>query len=140
MTTTTAYTPLEALLFFQVLSTVGVEPSAFSKISDLLKENEFIREAKTFDAGRLSPDSLRELYLNLLKEEVRSDNEIARPEGRDVLGNGESLNFRKRKLSTPPLASVSDAARHIHLLPQLVARLYTRYRQHAIEEIREEER
>jgi len=140
MTTSTAYTPLEALLFFQSLPTIGVEPSSFSKISDLLKENEFVREAKTFDAGRLSPDSLRELYLNLLKDETRSDNELARPEGPNVLGDGQPQTSRKRKLSTPPLASVSDAARHIHLLPQLVARLYARYRQHVIQEIREEER
>ena len=46
---------------------------------------------------------------------------------------------RKRKRS-PSLLSVQEASKHVHLIPQLITRLYGRYRDHVIRDIREDER
>ncbi|KAI9665656.1 MAG: hypothetical protein M1821_003590 [Bathelium mastoideum] len=135
----TAYTPLETLLLFQSLASNGVEPSALSRTSDFLKNNPFIRTAKAYDTGRLSPDALRELYLSLLKEEVRAElDEASTPEGQESNGIVENAS-RKRKRS-PSLLSAQEASKHTHLVPQLIARLYARYREHVIRDIREDER
>ena len=73
MSELTAYTPLESLLLFQALRADGVTSISFSRISDQLKSIPLIRNDPTYDGGRLSPDALRELYLRLLKDEVRGD-------------------------------------------------------------------
>ncbi|KAH0544793.1 hypothetical protein FGG08_001022 [Glutinoglossum americanum] len=135
MNTLTAYTPLESLLLFQSLATHGAEPSAFSKISDLLKGNPLVRQAKTFDTGRLSPDALRELYLSLLKED--SSSEAVRNGGLEQPGDEGQSNSRKRKLQTPPLPDISHQTQR---LPQLVKRLYARYIENITKLIREDER
>jgi hypothetical protein len=135
MNTLTAYTPLESLLLFQSLAKYGEEPSAFSKISDLLKGNPLVRQAKTFDTGRLSPDALRELYLSLLKED--SSGEVGRNGALEQPGDeGQSIS-RKRKLQTPPLPDVAQQAQR---LPQLVKRLYARYIENITRLIREDEK
>ena len=132
-TTNTLHSPLEELLFFHTLQTFGAEPSAFSKISAALNDNSFVRTDPGYDADRLSPGNLQQLYLRLLKEEVRSSlRDAEAPET-----EGES-NKRKRK-PTPPLQSLEEALQHEHLLPQLVQGLYARYQEHAVGEIREEE-
>ncbi|KAK5011146.1 hypothetical protein LTR60_004819, partial [Cryomyces antarcticus] len=136
----TAYTPLESLLLFQSLKEHGIQPSSFSKVSDLLKNAPLVRDAPTFDSGRLSPDSLRELYLGLLKEEVKSELEDTSNGDRETQSGGLSPGARKRKAPSPSLPSVQDAAKHAHLVPQLVQRLYVRYRGHVTREIREDER
>ncbi|MCJ1397806.1 hypothetical protein MMC11_001002 [Xylographa trunciseda] len=132
MTTNELYTPLEAFLFFQALRSYGVQQSSFSTISDALKQNEFIKNAND---ERFEPESLKRYYLQLLKEEIRGESLQESSQSKD--GNH---NPRKRKLSTPPLESIDGTAEHEHLLPQLVNRLYARYRDHAIGTIREEER
>ena len=132
MTTNDTYTPLEAFLFFQSLRGYGVQPSSFSRISDALKQNEFI---KNDNDERFQPESLKRFYLDLLKEEVRGE----RLQGSKQSNDGDH-NPRKRKLSTPPLESIDGTAEHEHLLLQLVNRLYARYRDHAVGVIQEEER
>ncbi|KAL9078350.1 MAG: hypothetical protein Q9157_002742 [Trypethelium eluteriae] len=135
----TAYTPLESLLLFQSLALNGVEPSTFSRTSDLLNNNPHVGSAKAYDSGRLSPDALRELYLRLLKEEVKSElDESTTSEAQESNGVPDAAS-RKRKRS-PSLPSVQEASKHAHLIPQLIARLYARYREHTIREIREDER
>ena len=134
MTTKTLHTPLEVLLFFQSLGSIGVDSSSFVKISELLKENEFIHEHQSYDPERLSPDSLKTLYLQLLKDVIRNENSARVSPGKD----GER-NTKKRKLSTPPLQSIDEAAEHKRLLPQLINRLYARYRDHIIIAIQEDE-
>ncbi|MCJ1317647.1 hypothetical protein MMC15_002972 [Xylographa vitiligo] len=132
MTTNDTYTPFEAFLFFQSLRGYGVHPSSFSKISDALKQSEFI---KSNNDERFEPESLKRFYLELLKEEIRGE----RFKGSKQSNDGDH-NPRKRKLSTPPLESIDGTAEHEHLLPQLVNRLYARYKDHAIGMIQEEER
>lgn len=134
---TSAFTPLEALLLFQYLSTYGVSPTGFTKISDLLKNDAQIRRGPSFDAGRLSPDVLRDYYLRLLKDEARSEIEVAEiPQA----GANSEPGSRKRKAPSPTLPTIQEASKNSHLIPQLVRKLYARYREHAIIEIKAEER
>ncbi|KAF1991455.1 hypothetical protein K402DRAFT_125719 [Aulographum hederae CBS 113979] len=134
-----AYTPLESFLLFQYLSQDGVTTSAFSRISDLLTSNPYIRKASNFDRGRLSPDALRHLYLAILKEEVKSELETAAANDHDSR-NGDATNSRKRKAPSPSLPTVAEASQHAHLIPKLIAKLYTRFREVTVAQIRDEER
>ena len=130
------HTPLESLLLFQTLHQYTTEPPSFATISDTLKNNELLRESDSFELNRLEPDALKNLYLRLLKEEAKSE-----ARARDLVGQkNEQQNPRKRKLSSPPLETIDEALQYTHLLPQLVNRLYFRYRDHAIKSIEEEER
>ncbi|KAF9633162.1 hypothetical protein BFW01_g4056 [Lasiodiplodia theobromae] len=132
------YTPLESLLLFQSLACYGVEAPVFAKVSDLLLHNDAVKNAASFSPDRLTPDALRDLYLHLLKEEIRDELD-PRSENEPPVQNGDSPS-RKRKAPSPNPPSVQEAAQHQHLLPQLIAKLYTRYRRHAIDEIREHEK
>ncbi|KAF2659371.1 hypothetical protein K491DRAFT_622911 [Lophiostoma macrostomum CBS 122681] len=133
-TSLTAYTPLESLLLFQSLNTYGVGSSIFSRISDLLKNNPTVTNAKSFQSGRLSPDALRNFYLASLKEEIKSEGHDGAHEGDGP--NGDARNPRKRKAPSP---SLQEAAQHAHLIPKLVHKLYARYRSAVTEQIRDEE-
>ena len=133
---TDVHTPLESFLLFQTLHPFTAEQPSFAKVSDTLKNNELLRESDSFELNRLEPDALKDLYLRLLKEEARSD-----AKGRDSVGQkNDQDNTLKRKLSSPTLETVDEALRYSHLLPQLVNRLYFRYRDHAIKSIEDEER
>ncbi|KAH9826992.1 Bromodomain [Teratosphaeria destructans] len=134
----TSYSPLESLLLFQALRHQNAHDQfSFNRISSQLKSIPLIYEAPGYDSGRLSPDALRDLYLSLLKEEVKRDLERqAEPENGVATIDGS----RKRKASSPPLPTVQEAAQHSHLIPQLVTRLYANYREKAVREIREYER
>ncbi|KAK4507800.1 hypothetical protein PRZ48_001535 [Zasmidium cellare] len=135
-TSYSAYTALESLLLFQGLRADGVHPSSFNKISDQLKSISLISNEPSYDSGRLSPDALRELYLDLLKEEVKEDLE-RQVNGDSHLTNGDvSPGSRKRKAPSPSLPTVKEAAKHSHLIPQLVTRLYARYRNHTVQKLR----
>jgi Bromodomain len=133
MNTTTAYTPLESLLLFQSLIVWGTDPDVFIRTSTLLKTNTLIRDGETYDPGRLSPDALRELYLQLLREELRL-------EATQGEGKGDASPTRKRKLQSPQLPTIKDANEYSEKLPQLVDRLYGRYRDLMIKSIQEDER
>lgn len=131
-----AHTPLESLLLFQTLHPFTADPPSFGNISDTLKKNELLRESDSFEQNRLEPEALKDLYLRLLKEEARSE-----AQRRDQVDQkNEQQNPRKRKLSSPLLETVDQALQYSHLLPQLVNRLYFRYRDHAIKSIEDEER
>lgn len=136
----TAYTPLESLLLFQALRAEGVESISFNKISERLKSIPLVTSDPAYDAGRLSPDALRQLYLDLLKQEVKRDLE-RQPDGEHGVVNGDvSPGSRKRKAPSPSLPTVHEAAQHSHLIPKLVERLYARYRQNAVNQIRDYEK
>lgn len=134
MNTTAPYTPLESLLLFQSLLQYGIEAAAFSQISQSLQNNSLIRGGKSYDAGRLSPESLQELFLQLLREELKSENEHSEKPDTSL-----SPNSKKRKLQAPPLPTLQDARAHVAKLPLLIDRLYARYRDHTVREIREDE-
>lgn len=129
-----SYTPLESLLLFQSLLSHGIGDADFLRTSDLLKNNPLIKEGATYDARRLSPESLQELFLQLLREEL--DNEADTPDRPD---SGLSPNSKKRKLQPPPVPTLKDARDHISRVPILADRLYARYRDHIVREIREDE-
>lgn len=131
MNTTTAYTPLESLLLFQSLAAHGTKPDAFSRISDLLQNNPLVKDGDTYDPGRLSPEALRELYLQLLMEDLKNET---------LVESHEDTQSKKRKLPSPPPPAIKDSNEYNEKLPQLVDRLYARYRDHMIRLIREDER
>ena len=135
-TNRTFHTPFEVLVFFQSLRSLGVDATSFSRTSELLRRNEFIRNDEAFDEDRLSPESLKQLYLALLKEEVQNEQ---RRQNKAPPG-GSQANPRKRKLSSPPLSTLDESAQHQHLIPHLVNRLYARYRDHAVHVVQEEQR
>ncbi|PPJ56360.1 hypothetical protein CBER1_00659 [Cercospora berteroae] len=132
----TAYTHLESLLLFQALRCEGVHPVSFNRISSQLLSVPLVRNDPAFDAGRLSPDALRELYLGLLKEEVKQDLGRDHDEENHLSNGDASPSSRKRKIASPVLPTVHEAAQHAHLIPQLVTRLYARYRENAVSKIK----
>ena len=69
-TSGSAYTTLESLLLFQCLHAYGVGAAVFSRISDLLKKNPDVTGHRYFQSGRLSPDALRNFYLERLRREI----------------------------------------------------------------------
>lgn len=128
-----AYTPLESLFLFQSLLTQGIDTAAFARISDVLKNNALIKGGESYDPSRLAPDALQKLFLLLLKEEVKCDSDGGK-EG------GSSPNSKKRKVASPTLPTLKDASEYIEKLPLLVDRLYARYRDHVVKQIREDEK
>lgn len=133
MSAPAAYTPLESLFLFQSLLTHGIDTAAFARISDVLKNNALIKGGESYDPSRLTPDALQKLFLLLLKEEVKGDSDSGK-EG------GSSPNSKKRKLASPTLPTLKDASEYIEKLPLLVDRLYARYRDHVVKQIREDEK
>jgi len=126
-----AYTPLESLLLFQSLEAYGTHETSFTKISQLLTENDLVRHDQTFDTARLTAAALQDLYLHLLGDELRVDGE------RNV---DEDASSKKRKLSTPALPTLKDAQKYEDKVPGLVDRLYSRYRERMVAAIVEDER
>ncbi|GAB7362502.1 hypothetical protein MBLNU230_g2823t1 [Neophaeotheca triangularis] len=132
----TNYTPLEQVLLFQALRAHGIAPTSFTTISNQLKASRLVTSDPQYDATRLDPDALGQLYLALLKDEVRYDQERLQ----STVDNGsQSPGSKKRKAQSPSLTTVQEAAQHSHLLPKLVERLYARYRKVAVEKIKRQE-
>ncbi|KAL3469889.1 hypothetical protein BJX99DRAFT_62855 [Aspergillus californicus] len=134
-----AYTPLESLLFFQSLAALNTRPSNFSSISDLLSGNRFVREHGSFDAHRLSPESLEDLYTTLMRDGIGS-NSTLEPNGHNPDSTSPS-NPKKRKITSPRPDGLSDGGNgHPGFVPGLVSHLYARYKELAAKEIRSEEK
>ncbi|KAK7413071.1 hypothetical protein QQX98_008079 [Neonectria punicea] len=131
-----AYTPLESLFLFQSLLTHGVDTGAFARISELLINNALIKEADTYDPTRLRPDALQQLFLLLLRDELKSEEE-GQDGPEDATGSPTS---KKRKLASPPLPTLKVVYENVDKVPILVNRLYARYRDHVVKQIREDER
>jgi len=138
-----AYTPFESLLFFQSLATRDPRPASFAAISDLLRNNPFVRQDAAFDTERLRPEALQELYTTLMREGIEEARSHASP-GPDQNGHNPDSspgpNPKKRKLSSPTAEGLFDAAAHATVVPKLVSRLYARYKERVTREIRNEER
>jgi hypothetical protein len=130
MNSTTSYTPLETLLLFQSLVAYGIEDQNFIQISDHLTNNPLIKDGETYDAQRLTADALRELFLQLLRDELRAEDQE----------DGSPTATKKRKLQSPPPPSIKDAQEHRDRLPILVDRLYARYRDYMVRAIEDDER
>lgn len=137
-----AYTPFESLLFFQSLATLGTRPINFASISDILRNNTFVRENVAFNADRLSPEALEELYTTLMREGLDGARAVSLPEQNGVHPEGaQPTNPLKRKIASPrPEVLVDNGRSHASFLPELVSHLYARYKELATREIRNEER
>ncbi|KAI1817088.1 hypothetical protein GGS20DRAFT_534377 [Poronia punctata] len=133
--TPTNYTPLETLFLFQLLSKYGFINGSFDRISQELRSTPLVFEQIGYDAGRLAPDALQKLAHQLLSEEQRREAEAATERG----VNGLSPTSKKRKIQSPPLPSLQEAHEHPNKLPVLVDRLYARFRDDLVRQIREDE-
>ncbi|KAI1748533.1 hypothetical protein F4782DRAFT_356619 [Xylaria castorea] len=132
----TAYTPLESLILFQLLSKYGFINDSFDRIAQELQSSPLVLEQEEYDAARLTPDSLQQLALQLLSEEQRREAGAAAEKG----ANGLSPTSKKRKLQSPALPTLKEAHEHPEKLPILVDRLYARFRDEIVRQIREDER
>ncbi|KAJ2971167.1 hypothetical protein NUW58_g9493 [Xylaria curta] len=132
----TAYTALESLFLFQLLSKHGFINGSFDRIAQELQNTPLILEQSEYDAGRLTPGALQQLALQLLSEEQRREADAAAEKGT----NGVSPSSKKRKLPNPPLPTLKEAHEHPEKLPVLVDRLYARFRDEIVRQIREDER
>lgn len=135
-----AYTPLESLLFFQSLAAYDTRPTSFVSISDLLRNNKFVRENGAFDAHRLSPEALEELYSTLMRDNGDSSVSANEPNGHHSESTSPS-NPKKRKITNSrPDGLSDDGKRNPGVIPYLVPHLYAKYKELVTTEIRHEER
>ncbi|GLA31192.1 hypothetical protein M752DRAFT_276511 [Aspergillus phoenicis ATCC 13157] len=131
------YTPFESLLFFQSLAGLESPPANFTSISDVLRNNPFIRENAAYDAGRLSPEALEDLYTTLMRDGWDSTN--AGPNGHHA-ESATPNNPKKRKISSPRPDGLADKVHnHASKVPGLVSHLYARYKELVTREIEDEE-
>lgn len=129
MPSLTAYTPYETLAFCQSVARHGFDTTSFEDIAKSLNENQLIRENQTYDQTRLTAAALQELYRALLVEGKNADSPTV---------NGDNVNPRKRKLSTSPPPE-NDEPSDEQIPQSLVDKLYARFREQTIREIRVEE-
>ncbi|ROV97779.1 hypothetical protein VPNG_08627 [Cytospora leucostoma] len=138
MVNAASYTPLESLLLLTWIRSHGLdafEATAFPKLSHDLINHDSVKQDPTYDASRLNPDSLQELFLHLLQEELK-DEPVAQ---HDVAPGDASLSPNSRKRKRLSLAAhiktLHEARQHAHRLPDAEAKLYTRYKERAAREI-----
>ncbi|KAL6237299.1 Bromodomain-containing protein [Aspergillus navahoensis] len=131
------YTPLESLLFFQTLAAQDSRPTDFVSISDVLRNNKFVRENGAFDARRLTPEALEGLYSRLIRDGSDSSASTQEPNGH--LLESSPSNPKKRKIATPRPDGLSDA-KNPGFVPYLVTHLYAKYKELVTKEIRLEEK
>ncbi|KAG7294545.1 hypothetical protein NEMBOFW57_004620 [Staphylotrichum longicolle] len=134
-TSTTPHTPLETLLLFRGVAQHGLDDADFARISEALQRNGLVKAAPTYDARRLHPDTLRDLFLRLVREELRT-------ESQDTPGPDGALSpaSKKRRLQSPPLLTLSDARQHVEKIEAAHLKLHDAYLRHAVAEIRQFER
>lgn len=122
-----AYTHLESLLLFETVLKEGVDNAAWARISERLTNNAFIKGDETFDAARLKPDPLQNLFFRILQQELWGD------------GPGDGPGSRKRKLDGVPLPTLKDLAENVDKVPLIISRLWERYKAHKVKQIRDDE-
>ena len=130
----TQYTPFESFLFIHWIGGHGTESSAFLSASESLRTNHFVQTDKKYNRARLAPENLKILYDEL---------NHARESDLSPLINGNNFEHKD-----DPRKRESSAARHHlngsidneHYLARLVDELYIRYREDAVQEIKQQER
>ncbi|KAI1196559.1 hypothetical protein F5X97DRAFT_304945 [Nemania serpens] len=132
----TTYTSLESLFLFQLLSKYGFINGSFDRIAQELRSTPLVVEQSEYNASRLTAEALQQLALQLLSDEQRREAEVAAEKG----ANGLSPASKKRKLPTPSLPTLKEAHEHPEKLPILIDRLYARFRDELVRQIREDER
>ncbi|KAJ5505115.1 hypothetical protein N7463_007989 [Penicillium fimorum] len=132
-----AYTSFESLLFFQSLATSDSRPTSFGTISTLLRNNQLVRENVDFNADRLTPEALEDLYATLMRDGFSRDNAPS-VNGRPS-DTSSPPNPKKRKISSPRPDGLTGFT-HATLIPELVAHLYAKYKDLVTREIRDDEK
>lgn len=133
MPSITTYSPYETLVFFQSVARHGSHTSALQDIATALRQNEQIREDSNFDANRFSTDALQDLY----KKYINTRNATG-----DQLVNGDTQGERspkRRKLSHSPQPQDGVFSEEEQQLQGLVEKLYTRFKEEALREVKEHE-
>lgn len=131
MNTTTPYTPLESLLLFRAIALFGLDAAAFVRISEKLQRNELIKADSKYDVARLTPEPLQEHFLNILWDELKTDNDsIPRPDG------SPSPTSKKRRLQPPLRPTLKDAFRHVDKIESIYGKVEQAYKIHIYSEIR----
>ncbi|OGE54015.1 hypothetical protein PENARI_c007G04925 [Penicillium arizonense] len=133
-----AYTSFESLLFFQSLAISDSKPTSFGSISTLLRNNPLVRENVEFNADRLTPEALEDLYATLMRDGFNKD-AVLPVNGRST-DTSSPPNPKKRKISSPRPEGLVDGVTHAMLIPELVAHLYAKYRDLVTREIRDDEK
>ncbi|KAL9004811.1 MAG: hypothetical protein Q9188_002376 [Gyalolechia gomerana] len=131
-----AHGALEALLLFQGMQIYGAKSQSLETLSQTLKSSKIIARNDTLEIERFAPDSLKSLYLRLLKEEAKLVHE-GDVESSPVQDGQQ--NPRQEKLSSPPMETMEEASRFSYLIPQLATRVYNSYRDSAIKSVEDEE-
>ncbi|KAK7748135.1 hypothetical protein SLS53_001389 [Cytospora paraplurivora] len=138
MVNAASYTPLESLLLLTWIRSHGLdafEATAFPKLSHDLINHDSVKQDPTYDASRLNPDSLQELFLHILQEELKDEPVVQH----DVAPGDASLSPNSRKRKRLSLAAhiktLHEARQHAHRLPDAEAKLYMRYKERAVREI-----
>ncbi|KAL1884060.1 hypothetical protein Daus18300_000169 [Diaporthe australafricana] len=144
MINATSYTPLESLLLFTWIRKTGAEAfeaAAFPKLSRDLINNVSIKEDPTYDASRLNPDSLQELFLQLLQDELKNEATLHQQQDATAADPSLSPNSKKRKRpgSAPQLTNLHEARQHAHRLPDAEAKLWAKYKQRTAQNLWEEQ-
>ncbi|KAJ5437621.1 Bromodomain [Penicillium cf. griseofulvum] len=132
-----AYTSFESLLFFQSLATSDSRPTSFGSISTLLRNNQLVRENVDFDADRLTPEALEDLYATLMRDGFSRDSAPS-VNGRPS-DTSSPPNPKKRKISSPRPDGLTGFT-HATLVPEIVAHLYAKYKDLVTREIRDDEK
>ncbi|RMZ76997.1 hypothetical protein DV738_g4607, partial [Chaetothyriales sp. CBS 135597] len=132
-----AYTPYETLKLCQSVAQQGTDALAFQQVAVALNANPLIREGDSYDASRLTADALRGLYDDLVRQEAGAGSPKVNGDAA-----AESANPRKRKSPASPVINGEHNTPPVDeegSLQALVARLYTRFREDAIREIKRDE-
>jgi hypothetical protein len=133
-----AYTSFESLLFFQSLATLDSRPTSFGSISTLLRNNQLVRDNVEFDADRLTPEALEDLYATLMRDGFSVDSATLADTRPTAISSPP--NPKKRKISSPRPTELADGLAHATLIPDVVAHLYAKYKELVTKEIREDEK
>ncbi|VUC35181.1 unnamed protein product [Clonostachys rosea] len=126
------YTPLESLLLFQSILSQGIDTAAFARISEQLRNNGLVKGDQKYDPTRLSPEALQQFFFRLFQEELKGETAPAND-------GSTSPSSKKRKIASPPLPSLKEVYENIDKIPVLVNRLYARYRDNIVQQVREDE-
>lgn len=143
MDVSSQFTPLETLLLSRSLAVHGADPSAFSRISDGLKQNALLRQQEAYDADRLEPGALRDACTALLEDE--RSRRFPPESGGEVVGfsTGDYRvhpSSRKRQSPSPASKHTSVSSRDSSMLARIADRLYVEYKDHVIHLIRGDEK
>ncbi|ETN43484.1 uncharacterized protein HMPREF1541_02643 [Cyphellophora europaea CBS 101466] len=128
MPSLTSYTSFETLKLCQSIAQYGTDAAAFNDIAAALNANDLIRESESYDGTRLTAAALQNLYDELIRQESGGSPKIN--------GDASLSNSRKRKLSASPRPDGESQEEMIHLL---VEKLYARFREEAVKEIKRDE-